>query len=258
MRTPLARPSPTSSRASCCADAPAAMRSVRGRSRMRSRIAPVSPSATSRPLTRTTTRGAMRSTSCSTCEETSTVRPSAPSRRMSSTTWRRWTGSRPFSGSSSSSSSGECTSAWASLTRCRMPFEKPPTRRSAASSRPTLGERLGGRGRGIGHAAQAGHQLDQLARGQERPEAVAVVDDADAPVDVGLAPRVEPEHAHRAGARIGEAGAQRKRGRLAGAVVAEQARHAGRQLERHFGQGDGVAVPLGDALEDERQASALR
>ena len=63
-----------------------------GRSRMRSRIAPVSPSATSRPLTSTTTRGAMRSTSCSTCEETSTVRPSAPSRRISSTTWRRCDG----------------------------------------------------------------------------------------------------------------------------------------------------------------------
>ena len=138
MRTPLARPSPTSSRASACAAPPAAMRSVRGRSRMRSRIAPVSPSATRRPFTSTTTRGAMRSTSCSTCEETSTVRPSAPSRRISSTTCRRWTGSRPLSGSSSSSSSGECTSAWASLTRCRMPFEKPPTRRSAASSRPTL------------------------------------------------------------------------------------------------------------------------
>ena len=82
--------------------------------------------------------------------------------------------------------------------------------------------------------------------------------DADPPVDLGLAARVVPEHPHRAGARIGEAGAQRERGRLAGAVVAEQAGHAGLQLERHLGQRDGVAVPLGDALEDERQASALR
>ena len=38
-------------------------------------MAVVAPSATSRPLTSTTTRGAMRSTSCSTCELTSTVRP---------------------------------------------------------------------------------------------------------------------------------------------------------------------------------------
>ena len=168
---------------------------------MRSRIAPVSPSATSRPLTSTTTRGAMRSTSGRTCDETSTVRPSSPSRRISSTTWRRCTGSRPLSGSSSSSSSGSCTSAWASLTRWRMPFEKPPTRRSAASSRPTVASALGRRGLGVGDVAQPGHQLDQLARGQERPEAVAVVDDADAAVDLGLAPRVVAEHAHRARAR---------------------------------------------------------
>ena len=84
------------------------------------------------------------------------------------------------------------------------------------------------------------------------------MDDADAPVDLGLAPRVVAEHAHGAGARIGEAGAERERRRLARAVVAEQAGHAGRQLERHLGQGDSVAVPLGDACEDERQASALR
>ena len=58
------------------------------------------------------------------------------------------------------------------------------------------------------------------------------MDDADPAVDLGLAPRVVPEHAHRARARIGEARAQRERGRLAGAVVAEQAGHAGRELER--------------------------
>ena len=119
-------------------------------------------------------------------------------------------------------------------------------------------DRLGGSARRIRHVTQAGHHLDQLARGEERPEPVPIVHDADPPVDLGLAPRVVPEHAHRARARIGEARAQRQRGRLAGAVVAEQARHARLQLERHLRQRDGVAVPLGDALEGERQASALR
>ena len=161
----------------------------------------------------------------------------SPSRRISSTTWRRCTGSRPFSGSSSSSSSGECTSAWASLTRWRMPFEKPPTRRSAASSSPTVASASAAALRGSGTSRRPAIELDQLARREERPEAVAVVHDADPPVDLGLAARIVPEHAHRAGARIGEPGAQRERGRLAGAVVAEQAGHAGRQLERDLAPG---------------------
>ena len=46
------------------------------------------PSATSWPFTSTSTRGAIRSTSCRTWEDTTTVRPSSPSRRMSSTTVR--------------------------------------------------------------------------------------------------------------------------------------------------------------------------
>ena len=119
-------------------------------------------------------------------------------------------------------------------------------------------ERLGCGLARIGHVAQAGHELDQFARREEGPEAVAVVHDPDPPVDLGLAARIEPEHSDRAGAGIGEPGAQRERGGLAGAVVPEQAGHAGRQLERDLGQGDGVAIPLGDALEDERQTSALR
>ena len=139
-----------------------------------------------------------------------------------------------------------------------MPFEKPPTLRSAASSSPTLAIASAAAAAGSATSRSVGHHLDELAGGQERPEAVAVVDDADAAVDLGLAPRVVAEHAHRAGARIGEARAERERGRLAGAVVAEQAGHAGLELERDLRQRDGVAVPLGDACERERQASALR
>ncbi|CAN5156046.1 hypothetical protein BH24ACT10_BH24ACT10_06750 [soil metagenome] len=96
------------------------------------------PSATSRPLTTTSTRSAIRSTSARMCEDTSTVRPCSPSRRMRSTSARRCAGSRPLSGSSMSSTSGSCTRACASRTRCRIPLEKPATRRSAAASSPTV------------------------------------------------------------------------------------------------------------------------
>ena len=46
-------------------------------------------------------------------------------------------GSRPFVGSSSTTSSGECTSACASLTRWRMPVENVPISRRRSSSSPT-------------------------------------------------------------------------------------------------------------------------
>ena len=46
-------------------------------------------------------------------------------------------GSRPFVGSSSTSTCGSPSSAVASASRCRMPSEKPPAFRSAALPRPT-------------------------------------------------------------------------------------------------------------------------
>ena len=119
-------------------------------------------------------------------------------------------------------------------------------------------ERLGGGLGRVGDVAQTRHQLDQFACREEGPEAVAVVHDADALVDLGLAAGIVTEHPHLAGTGIGKAGAERQRGRLAGTVVPEQARHARRQVERHLRQGHRVAVPLRDAFEDERQASALR
>ncbi len=48
----------------------------------------------------------------------------------------RTSGSRPFSGSSSTSSSGSCAIACARRTRCRMPFEYAATLRFAASVSP--------------------------------------------------------------------------------------------------------------------------
>ena len=48
----------------------------------------------------------------------------------------RTSGSRPFSGSSSTSRSGSCAIACASRTRCRMPLEYAATLRCAASVNP--------------------------------------------------------------------------------------------------------------------------
>ena len=79
-----------------------------GRSSIRSRMAWKSPSAARRPWAITSTRLPNRSTSSSTWLDTTTHRPSAPRRWKRSMRWRRWRGSRPVSGSSSTMTSGSC------------------------------------------------------------------------------------------------------------------------------------------------------
>jgi hypothetical protein len=105
----------------------------------------------------------------------------------------------------------------------------------------------------IGDAPQARHRHDHLARGEERPEGVAVGDDPDLAEDRRVAADVTAEQPHLAAARRGEARAELERRRLAGAVVAEQARHAGAERERDVRDGHPVAVPLRDAVELERR-----
>ena len=56
----------------------------------------------------------------------STEMPKVPSRATSASISSRPSGSRPAVGSSSRTSSGRPTSAWASFVRWRMPVEKPP------------------------------------------------------------------------------------------------------------------------------------
>ena len=67
----------------------------------------------------------------------STVLPWALSWRINSLIAAAPTGSTPDVGSSKMTRRGSCTSAWASPMRCSIPFEYVPTRRSAASVRPT-------------------------------------------------------------------------------------------------------------------------
>ena len=78
-----------------------------------------------------------RSTSSRMCDEKRIVRPAAAIWPSSSIIARRWRGSMPLNGSSSSSTCGSCTSAPATLARCRMPLEYVPIGRFSASSRST-------------------------------------------------------------------------------------------------------------------------
>jgi hypothetical protein len=84
----------------------------------------------SRPASMATRKSHTRSISPSRWLATTTVIPnSVPVRRTSSSISSRPDGSRPFVGSSSRSSFGSWTIAWASLTRCFMPVEYPPMAR---------------------------------------------------------------------------------------------------------------------------------
>src|SRR5215218_356775 len=85
--------------------------------------------ATERPRWITTTSSAVCATSLSTWLETSTARPSAASPRRKSRSQRIPCGSRPFAGSSSTSTRGSPSSAAARPSRWRMPREYPFVRR---------------------------------------------------------------------------------------------------------------------------------
>ena len=103
------------------------------------------------------------------------VRPSAPSRWNRSIRCRRWMGSAPLRGSSSTSTTGSFTSAAATLERWRMPLLKPSMDRSATGRSSTVAEGPVDRG-AVRDAVEVGHVLAQLARreadaGRPRPRA---------------------------------------------------------------------------------------
>ncbi len=87
------------------------------------RMARKSPEAARRPATTTWIVPDSRSTSSRMCELNRIVRPSLPSLSSRSIMCSRWRGSMPLNGSSSTRISGSCTSAAATLMRCRMPLE---------------------------------------------------------------------------------------------------------------------------------------
>ena len=137
----------------------------------------------------------------------------------------RATGSTPVSGSSSTSRSGSCTIAVASLVRWRMPLENPRTRRFAARGHPHRARsprrralpRLAAR-----HAGELGHVGHQLERGQLVPGLLVLRGVADAAPHRDVVERARAEHRDRAARRAEQARHHLDQGRLAGAVGAEQ------------------------------------
>ena len=95
------------------------------------------PAATSSPRAMIATRSQTSSTSDSRCEFSSTDTPRSRSSSSSRRTVRRPAGSSALVGSSSSSTRGLPTIACAIPSRCCMPLDIAPTRRVAASVRPT-------------------------------------------------------------------------------------------------------------------------
>ena len=86
---------------------------------------------------RTAMRSASSSASARLCVETSSARPCRRRSRMRSRICRALAGSRPEVGSSSSKIGGSCSSARASASRWRRPFDSAPARRAPdPTSRP--------------------------------------------------------------------------------------------------------------------------
>ena len=82
------------------------------------------PARSTVPASSTITRSHVRSTSPIRCEESTMLMPnSRPVRTSSSSIARRPIGSRPAVGSSSRITTGSCTRACASFTRCFIPVE---------------------------------------------------------------------------------------------------------------------------------------
>ena len=165
-------------------------------------------------------------------------------------------GSRPLTGSSSSSTAGSPSSAAAMPSRWAMPRENLPARRSAAGPIPVISSTSSTRWRGIalpaasavrwaaGRAAGVeGLGLQQRADFPQRPAQLVVTLAVD-PGRPGVRPVQAEDHPHRGG--------------LAGAVRAEEARHrAGPDVEAEVIHGGRGAVALDQAACLDHEKSSL-
>ena len=187
------------------------------------------PWKTSRPSLISTTSVQAATTSSTRWVETST-QVSTPRSRSSSRKSSRCSGSRPTVGSSSSSTAGSLTMAWAMPARRSMPPDRVFIRASAlaAEADPVDGPLHGRRDRRLRHLLEPGHVLDELAHGEPRVEAELLRQVAEprgaprrrsAPAVDRLAEQRQPSAGRR------EHGGQRAhQGGLAGAVRARAGR----------------------------------
>ena len=191
----------------------------------------------------TITRSAIDSTSCSTCELTMIVRPSSPRRWNRSMRCRRWIGSAPLSGSSSTSTVGSFTRAAATLDRWRIPLLNPSMLRSAtARSSTTVEGRLDGPPVVV-DAVEVGDVAAELAGSEPEGHGLVLGDEGEILVDGAIAPRVAAPDRHLAlvhGQEPGDGAHQRG---LAGAVGTEQAGDARAERAAQLGDGDLLAEP---------------
>ena len=172
--------------------------------------------------------------------------------------WARWAGSMPLSGSSMSTTSGSCTSAPATLIRCRIPL------RVAADPAVGRGGHLDGRERAVGRLVgvfifcRVALRRTNSRPVRERIDGLRFVHEAEATVQVDMRPSrvaVDPDRPVRGAEQTGH---HLEDGRLARAVGPEQGGDARRDAEGDVGDGDDVAVPLGDALDENRRLRSPR
>ena len=231
-----------------------------GCSSSRSRISRTSPSASTRPLWMSSTRRVSASTSCRMWLETTTVGPRGPSRLTRSITRRRFTGSSPDTGSSSSSTSR--------LVRDRL-RDLDALAHALAVAADLAVLRVGERDRlqrlqgallalGVVVARQAQQADEELQPGQAFPERIRLRAEPDAMEHLGRSPRRTPEQAHLALAGRELAGAQLQERGLARAVRAQQAGDARRQRRGDVVERDHGPVPARGADELDRHARRRR
>ena len=168
------------------------------------------------------------------------------------------TGSSPLNGSSSTSTVGSWTSAAASWTRCWLPKESCSTRSPARSARPNRSSSaradLVATGSGVPRSLSQKHQL--LEQTHLRVEAPLLGHVAEPAADVGTKPLPLPADFSGVGVEHTEHDAHR--GRLAGAVGADEAVHlTGPYSQGEVVEGDDVAVSLRQPVQLEHDASCV-
>ena len=120
-------------------------------------------------------------------------------------------------------------------------------------------ECVGGRALDVRNAAQPSARLDEPAGREPWPEPVTVRHEADRGTGLAALAWIKTNDADVTLVRAGQPSRQTDRRRLAGAVVAEQASNARLNGKGDIAHGDGVAEPLGDAVElEERRHASLR
>ena len=174
-----------------------------------------------------TMSSAMTSISCSRCEDSSTVPPRSAYPRSRSRIQRMPAGSSPLAGSSRISTSGSPIRAVAMPSRCRMPREYSPTRREASAGVRLTAASISST-RVPRQAHQALGQRQDLAAGATGVLRGRVQQDAHLEPRVGQVREPPPGDRGGSGRGPGEPDHDPHRGRLAGAVRAEESGHPAR------------------------------